>query len=231
MKIFLDTANVDEIKKAAELGLVDGITTNPTLIAKEGAGFKERIEEICSIIPGDVSAETISTDWQGMVKEGKELATWAPNVVVKAPCTVDGLRATKALADEGIKVNVTLIFTPTQGLLACKNGAYIISPFVGRLDDLGLDGMELVRDLVVIKENYGFATQILAASIRTITHVTEAAKAGSDIATLPASVFNLLYKHTLTDAGMTRFLSDWKNLPNYEEAIFPKKQAQAAGSR
>lgn len=228
MKIFLDTANTDEIRKAAELGLVDGITTNPTLIAKESAGFKERIQEICSIIPGDVSAETISTDWEGMLKEGRELATWAPNVVVKAPCTVDGLRATKALADEGIKVNVTLIFTPTQGLLACKAGAYIISPFVGRLDDLGLDGMELVRDLVVIKENYGFSTQVLAASIRTITHVTESAKAGADIATLPAAVFNLLYKHTLTDAGMTRFLSDWKTLPNYEEAIFPKKQAAGA---
>lgn len=228
MKIFLDTANVDEIRKAAELGLVDGITTNPSLIAKEGKRFKERIQEICSIVPGDVSAETISTDWQGMIKEGKELATWAANVVVKAPCTPDGLRATKALADEGIKVNVTLIFSVTQGMLACKNGAYIISPFLGRLDDMGLDGMQLVRDLVHVKKNYGFQTQVLAASIRTPNHVIDAAKAGSDIATLPASVFNMLYKHPLTDMGMTRFLSDWKTLPNYEEAIFPKAKSGAA---
>jgi transaldolase len=231
MKIFLDTANVDEIRKAAELGLVDGITTNPSLIAKEGKGFKERIQEICSIVPGDVSAETISTDWKGMVKEGKELATWASNVVVKAPCTPDGLRATKALADEGIKVNVTLIFSVTQGMLACKNGAYIISPFLGRLDDMGLDGMQLVRDLVTVKKNYGFQTQVLAASIRTPNHVIDAAKAGSDIATLPAAVFNMLYKHPLTDLGMTRFLADWKTLPNYEEAIFPReKSAAAAGA-
>ena len=230
MKIFLDTANIEEIRKAAELGLVDGITTNPTLIAKEGAGFKERIQEICSVIPGDVSAETIATDWQGMVKEGKELATWAPNVVVKAPCTPDGLRATKELSSEGIKVNVTLIFSAPQGLLACKNGAYIISPFVGRLDDLGVDGMELVRDLVVIKENYGYDTQVLAASIRTLAHITEAAKAGADIATIPAAVFTQMFKHALTDAGMTRFLADWKTLPNYEEAIFPKTK-QAAGTR
>jgi transaldolase len=231
MKIFLDTANIDEIRKAAELGLVDGITTNPTLIAKEGKGFKERIQEICAVIPGDVSAETVSTDWEGMVKEGRELATWAPNVVVKAPCTPDGLRATKVLSDEGIKVNVTLIFSAPQGLLACKNGAYIISPFIGRLDDLGVDGMEVVRDLVIIKENYGFPAQVLAASIRTVNHVTEAAKAGADIATIPAAVFSQLFKHALTDAGMTRFLADWKTLPNYEEAIFPKKSAQTAGAR
>jgi transaldolase len=231
MKIFLDTANIDEIKKAAELGLVDGITTNPTLIAKEGVGFKQRIQEICKVIPGDVSAETISTDWQGMYKEGKELATWAKNVVVKAPCTPDGLRATKALADDGIKVNVTLVFSAAQGLLACKNGAYIISPFIGRLDDLGVDGMELVRDLVEIKHNYDYPTQVLAASIRTSNHVKDAAKAGADIATIPAAVFTQIFKHALTDAGMSRFLSDWKTLPNYEEAIFPKKQAQPAGSR
>lgn len=230
MKIFLDTANIDEIRKAAELGLVDGITTNPTLIAKEGRGFKAQIQEICSVIPGDVSAETISTDWQGMVKEGKELASWAPNVVVKAPCTPDGLRATRVLSEAGIKVNVTLVFSAPQGMLACKNGAYIISPFIGRLDDLGVDGMELVRDLVVIKENYGFPAQVLAASIRTVNHVTEAAKAGADIATIPATVFNALFKHALTDVGMSRFLADWKTLPNYEEAIFPKA-GQAAGSR
>lgn len=222
MKIFLDTANVDEIRKGAELGLVDGITTNPSLIAKEGKNFKERIQEICSIVPGDVSAETISTDWEGMVREGRELRTWAPNVIVKAPCTPDGLRATRTLADEGIKVNMTLIFSVTQGLLACKAGAYIISPFLGRLDDIGLDGMQLVRDLVQVVENYDYPTQILAASIRTPNHVIEAAKAGSHIATMPFPVFNTLYKHPLTDIGMTRFLSDWKTLPNYEEAIFAK---------
>jgi transaldolase len=230
MKIFLDTANVDEIRRAAELGLVDGVTTNPSLIAKEGKAFKERIQEICSIVPGDVSAETISTDWEGMVKEGRELATWASNVVVKAPCTPDGLRATKLLSDGGIKVNVTLIFSVTQGLLACKNGAYIISPFLGRLDDIGLDGMQLIRDLAVVKRNYGFPAQILAASIRTPNHVIEAAKASSDIATMPAAVFNMLYKHPLTDLGMTRFLADWKTLPNYEEAIFGRTAAAAAGA-
>jgi transaldolase len=228
MKIFLDTANIDEIKKAAELGLVDGITTNPSLIAKEGKSFKERIQEICAVVPGDVSAETISTDWEGMVKEGKELVTWASNVIVKAPCTVDGLRATKVLADQGIRVNVTLVFSATQALLACKNGAYIISPFLGRLDDIGLDGMQLIRDSVEIKKNYGFKTQVLAASVRTPNHVIEAAKIGADIVTIPASVFNMLYKHVLTDAGMTRFLADWKTLPNYEEAIFPKKAAATA---
>ncbi|HEV8637906.1 MAG TPA: fructose-6-phosphate aldolase [Chloroflexota bacterium] len=228
MKIFLDTANVDEIRRAAELGLVDGVTTNPSLIAKEGKAFKERIQEICSIVPGDVSAETVSTDWEGMVREGRELATWAPNVVVKCPCTPDGLRATKTLSDQAIKVNVTLIFSVTQGLLACKNGAYIISPFLGRLDDIGLDGMELVRDLVVVKENYSFPAQVLAASIRTPNHVIEAAKASADIATMPAAVFNMLYKHPLTDIGMTRFLADWKTLPNYAEAIFPRAAATAA---
>lgn len=230
MKIFLDTANVEEIRKAADLGLVDGVTTNPSLIAKEGVGFKQRIQEICSIVPGDVSAETIATDWEGMVREGRELATWAPNVVVKAPCTPDGLRATKVLADDGIKVNVTLIFSTTQGLLASKNGAYIISPFLGRLDDIGLEGMDLVRDLVTVIDNYDFPTQVLAASIRTPNHVIEAAKAGSHIATMPAAVFNTLYKHPLTDIGMQRFLADWKTLPNYEEAIFPKEKARA-GSR
>ncbi|TAK25292.1 MAG: fructose-6-phosphate aldolase [Chloroflexota bacterium] len=223
MKIFLDTANVDEIRKAADLGLIDGVTTNPSLIAKEGKNFKERIQEICAIVPGDISAETIATDWEGMVREGRELATWAPNVVVKAPCTPDGLRACKILSDQGINVNVTLVFSTTQGLLASKNGAYFISPFVGRLDDIGLDGMELVRDLVEVIENYGFRTQVLAASIRTPNHVIAAAKAGAHIATMPASVFNTLYKHPLTDIGMTRFLADWKTLPNYEEAIFPKR--------
>ncbi|MBM4417017.1 MAG: fructose-6-phosphate aldolase [Chloroflexi bacterium] len=223
MKIFLDTANVVEIRAAAQLGLVDGVTTNPSLIAKEGTTFKERIKEICSVVSGDVSAETIATDWEGMVREGRELATWAPNVVVKAPCTPDGLRATRVLAEAGIKVNVTLIFSATQGLLACKNGAYIISPFVGRLDDIGLDGMELVRDLVQFCEIYDFPTQVLAASIRTPNHVIAAAKAGAHIATMPASVFNTLYRHPLTDNGMSRFLSDWKTLPAYEEAIFPRQ--------
>jgi transaldolase len=160
-----------------------------------------------------------------MVKEGRELATWASNVIVKAPCTPDGLRATKVLSDEGIKINMTLIFSATQALLACKNGAYIISPFVGRLDDTGIDGMQLVRDCVDITHTYEYDTQVLAASIRTPNHVIDATRAGAHIATMPASVFNMLYKHPLTDSGMTRFLADWKTLPNYEDAIFPKAPA------
>jgi transaldolase len=159
------------------------------------------------------------------VREGRELATWAKNVVVKAPCTPDGLRATKVLSDSGIKVNVTLVFSVSQGLLAAKNGAYFMSPFVGRLDDIEIDGMQLIRDLVTVVENYDFGTQILAASLRTANHIVEAAKAGAHIGTMPASVFHTLYKHPLTDMGMTRFLSDWKTLPNYEVAIFPKSSS------
>jgi transaldolase len=221
MNLFLDTANLDDIRRAAELGLVDGVTTNPSHIAREGRGFREQIERICSLVPGDVSAEVVSTDWEGMVREGREIATWASNVVVKVPCTADGLRAIRTLADAGVPVNVTLVFSATQGLLACKNGARYVSPFVGRLDDTGVDGMAVVRDLVAIVRRYAFATEVLASSIRTPNHLIDAALAGADVSTLPPSTFHQLYRHALTDVGMTRFLADWKTLPNHEEAIFP----------
>jgi transaldolase len=224
LKFFLDTANIDEIRKISELGILDGVTTNPSLMAKEKRNFRDTITEICQIVSGPVSAETVSLDWEGMVREGRELATWAPNVYVKIPLTADGLRATKALTNDGIKTNVTLVFSAPQGLLAAKAGATIVSPFVGRLDDIGLDGMELVRDLRQIFDNYGLETEILAASIRGPGHVIEAAKAGADIATMPYAVMQSLIKHPLTDRGIERFLADWRTLPNYAEAILvPEK--------
>ncbi|HEY8883843.1 MAG TPA: fructose-6-phosphate aldolase [Chloroflexota bacterium] len=220
MKFFLDTANVDEIRKVSDLGILDGVTTNPSLIAKEKRNFRQTIVEICGIVSGPVSAETVSLDWEGMVREGRELATWAPNVYVKVPLTADGLRAVKALTGEGIKTNVTLVFSAPQGLLAAKAGATIVSPFVGRLDDIGQDGLVLIRELREIFDNYGYKAEILAASMRHPIHVIESAKAGADIATLPYAVLQTLIKHPLTDRGIERFLSDWKTLPNYEEAIF-----------
>jgi transaldolase len=219
MKFFLDTANIDEIRKVEQLGILDGVTTNPSLIAKEKRNFRQTITEICQIVPGPVSAETVSLDWEGMVREGRELATWAPNVYVKVPLTADGLRAVKTLSSEGIKTNVTLIFSAPQGLLAAKAGASIVSPFVGRLDDIGQDGLVLVRDLREIFDNYGIATEILAASIRHPIHIIESAKAGADIATMPYAVIMSLLKHPLTDRGMERFLADWKTLPDYQDAI------------
>jgi transaldolase len=219
MKFFLDTANVDEIRKVHDLGILDGVTTNPSLVAKEKRNFRETITEICKIVTGPVSAETVSLDWEGMVREGRELARWAPNVYVKVPLTGDGLRAVHALSDDGIKTNVTLVFSAPQGLLAAKAGASIVSPFVGRLDDIGQDGMVLIRDLRQIFMNYGLMTEILAASIRHPIHVIEAAKAGSDIATMPYAVIQALIKHPLTDRGIERFLADWKTLPNYQDAI------------
>jgi transaldolase len=222
MKLFLDTANLDEIRRAAELGLIDGVTTNPSHIAREGRGFREQVERICALVPGDVSAETVSVLWDGIVREGREIAGWAPNVVVKVPCTADGLRATRALAEEGVPVNVTLVFSAVQGLLACKNGARYVSPFVGRLDDTGVDGMAVVRALVAIVRQHGFATEVLASSMRTPNHVAEAALAGAGASTMPPAVFHQLHRHPLTDAGMARFLADWKTLPNHEEAIFPR---------
>lgn len=219
MKFFLDTANVAEIRKVNDLGILDGVTTNPSLVAKEGKNFRETIVEICGIVSGPVSAETVSLDWEGMVREGRELARWAPNVYVKVPITADGLRAVRTLSDEGIKTNVTLIFSAPQGLMAAKAGASIVSPFVGRLDDIGQDGLVLVRDLREIFDNYGIITEILAASIRHPIHVIESAKAGADIATMPFTVVQALLKHPLTDKGMERFLADWKTLPGYEDAI------------
>jgi transaldolase len=227
MKLFLDTANLDEIRRGVDLGMVDGVTTNPSHIAREGQPFRRRVEQICALVPGDVSAEVVSTDWAGMVAEGREIASWAPNVVVKVPCTADGLRAIRALADAGISVNVTLVFSASQGLLACKNGARYISPFVGRLDGTGVDGLAVVRDLVRITRAYAFAADVLASSIRTPNHVVAAATAGANAVTLPPSVFHQLYRHPLTDAGMLRFVADWKTLPNYEEAIFPRAPRRA----
>lgn len=211
MQLFIDSADVAELRAAAASGLIDGVTTNPSLIAKSGRKMKEAIAEICSIIPGPVSAEAVATDVEGMLAEGRYLARIASNVVVKLPLTENGLKACRTLADEGIRVNVTLCFSAVQALLAAKAGAYFISPFIGRLDDKGVDGMELIREIRMIYDNYDFGTKILAASIRTPGHVRDAAIAGADCATIPAKVFASLYKHVLTDAGVEAFLKDWKS--------------------
>ena len=212
MKFFVDTANLDEIREAADLGLLDGVTTNPSLIAKEGdVDFKTRIKEICDIVDGDVSAEVTAVDYDGMLEQGRELAKIADNVVIKCPLTWDGLKATKTFSGEGIKVNVTLCFSPSQALLAAKAGAGYISPFIGRLDDISQDGMELIRQIVQIYDNYGFSTEVLAASIRHPMHIVDSALAGADVATVPFSVFKKIVKHPLTDKGLDAFLSDWKN--------------------
>jgi transaldolase len=211
MKFFIDTANLDEIREANEMGLIDGVTTNPSLVAKEGdVDFKQRIKEICDIVKGDVSAEVTSLDTEGMLREGRELAAIAPNVVVKCPLTLDGLKATQTFRSEGIKVNVTLCFSAAQALLAAKAGATYISPFIGRLDDIATDGMTLIRQIVLIYENYGFETEVLAASIRHPMHIVDCALAGADVATIPFKVIRQLVNHPLTDKGLDSFLSDWK---------------------
>jgi transaldolase len=210
MKIFLDTANVNEIREAASLGLVDGITTNPSLLAKEKAPYLDVLSEICALVPGPISAEVVATDAPGMVREGRDLAKIAANIVVKCPLTAEGLKAVRELSGHGIRSNVTLCFSAPQALFAAKAGAYIVSPFVGRLDDIGIDGMALIRDVKQIYRNYGFETQILVASIRNPLHVIEAALVGADIATMPASVYQSLLKHPLTDIGLARFLEDWR---------------------
>jgi transaldolase len=211
MKFFIDTANLDEIREANEMGLIDGVTTNPTLVAKEGkVDFKKHIAKICELVKGDVSAEVTALDTEGMLREGRELAKIAPNVVVKCPLTLDGLKATRTFRDEGTKVNVTLCFSAAQALLAAKAGATYISPFIGRLDDIGQDGMQLIRDIVQIYDNYGFTTEVLAASIRHPMHIVDAALAGADVSTIPFKVIQQLVKHPLTDKGLESFLSDWK---------------------
>ncbi len=210
MKFFVDTAEIADIKKLHEGGLLDGVTTNPSLIAKSGRNFLEVIAEICSIVPGPVSAEVASTEYDGMIAEGTKLAGIAKNVVVKLPLTVDGLRATKAFTDKGIKTNVTLCFSPNQALLAAKVGATYISPFLGRLDDINLDGVELIEQIRTIYDNYDFQTQILAASIRTPNHVTQVALAGADVATIPPAVIYKLADHPLTKSGLEQFVKDWK---------------------
>ena len=209
MKIFLDTANVSELREGVAMGILDGCTTNPSLIAKEKRPFRPLVEEICSIVPGPVSLEVVATDEEGMVKEGKELAQIAPNVVVKCPLTKDGLKAVRRLTREGLKVNQTLCFSPTQALLSAKAGASYISPFLGRLDDIAHVGMDLVRQIVQIYANYGFKTQVLAASIRNPLHVVDAALAGAHVTTMPSAVLEQLTKHPLTDIGLKKFLEDW----------------------
>ena len=212
MKIFLDTANVTEIREAASMGLLDGVTTNPSLVAKEGRDFKELLKEICSIVDGDISAEVVSMELDGMLREAHDLAKIHDNIVVKIPLIKEGLKAVKSLTAEGIRTNVTLCFSPNQALLAAKAGAYIISPFVGRLDDISTSGMDLIGQILTIYDNYSFETQVLVASIRHPMHVVESAMMGADIATMPFNVFTQLIKHPLTDIGLERFLADWKKL-------------------
>ncbi len=209
MKFFIDTANIEEIGKAKDLGLLDGVTTNPSLVAKEGREFKDLIREICGLVDGPVSAEVISTDSAGMIREARDLASLAGNIVVKIPLIAEGLKAVKTLAAEGIQTNVTLCFSPIQALMAAKSGASYISPFVGRLDDLAQPGMELVEQIVTIYENYGFDTEVIVASIRNPMHVLEAAMMGADIATIPYKVMEQLIRHPMTDIGLEKFLADW----------------------
>lgn len=212
MKFFLDTANLDELRKGASWGIVDGVTTNPTLIAKEGRALEEQVRKICDIVDGDISAEVVATEFAAIVEEGRRLAKIHKNVVVKCPLTRDGIRATAALSKEGIRVNVTLCFSPGQALLAAKAGAYFISPFVGRLDDVGSTGMDLVRSIIEIYKNYGFKTQVLAASLRSPTHVIDAALAGAHIGTMPFKVLDMLFNHPLTDKGLDQFLKDYNKV-------------------
>ena len=210
MKFFADTAETDEIRELADVGLLDGVTTNPSLVAKSGRDFKEVIKEICSIVDGPVSAEVAATDADGMLSEGKHLAEIASNVTIKVPLTWDGLKACRALTQAGTMVNVTLCFNANQALLAAKAGATFISPFIGRLDDMGIDGMELIEEIREIYDNYDFGTEILAASIRSANHVKYAAMAGADVATVPPGVLKGLVKHPLTDKGLDAFLADWQ---------------------
>ena len=213
MKFFIDTADVNEIREAESLGILDGVTTNPTLISKTGRPFRETIEEICSIVKGPVSAEVVSIDAEGIIKEGRELSKIAENIVVKVPLIKEGLKAVKVLTSEGIKVNVTLCFSSNQALLAAKAGGTYISPFVGRLDDKGHTGMEVIDEIRTIYDNYGFDTEIIVASIRNPLHVRDAALMGADIATIPFAVFNNIVKHPLTDDGLKQFLADWEKVP------------------
>jgi transaldolase len=213
MKFFIDTADLNEIKEANALGVLDGVTTNPSLCAKIGVrDFEGHIAKICEIVDGDVSAEVISTTYNEMVEEGRRLAAIAENVVVKIPLIKDGIKAIKTFSDEGIKTNCTLCFSPTQALVAAKAGATYISPFVGRLDDVSTDGMQLIEDIITIYDAYGYETEVLAASIRHPMHVVEAAKMGADVATMPLSVIEALLKHPLTDIGLKKFLEDWDKL-------------------
>lgn len=210
MKFFLDTANLDEIRTGAQWGIVDGVTTNPSLIAKEGKPFRDQVAAICDIVDGPISAEVLATEAPAMIREGRELAKIHKNIVVKVPLIRDGIEACAALTKEGIRVNVTLCFSPAQALIAAKAGAYFISPFVGRLDDIGATGMDLIRQIIGIYENYGFSTQVLAASLRGPTHVIDSALAGAHIGTMPFKVMDMLFNHPLTDKGLEQFLKDYR---------------------
>jgi len=212
MKFFLDTANLDEIKQGVAWGLVDGVTTNPSLVVKEGVDFHARVKEICAVVNGSVSAEVTAVDFDGMMKEGHVLAKLHPNVTVKVPLIPEGIKACKALSSEGIKVNVTLCFSASQALIAAKAGATYISPFVGRLDDVSQDGMGLIKEIVQIYKNYGFSTQILAASLRHPMHVVQSALAGAHVGTMPLGVMKMLFNHPLTDIGLKKFLADWEKV-------------------
>jgi transaldolase len=210
MKLFLDTANVDEIRQMADLGILDGVTTNPSLVARESGAFRKILEEICEVVDGPVSAEVVATDARGMLSEGRDLAKIAPNIVVKLPTIPDGVKACRILAEEEIRVNATLIFSANQALLMAKAGASMVSPFIGRIDDSGSEGMEVIGEIVTIFENYEFDTEVLVASVRHPVHVRDAALLGADIATMPFKVMKALFHHPLTDVGLARFLEDWK---------------------
>lgn len=215
MKFFIDTANIEEIRQASEMGLIDGVTTNPSLMAKEGVkDFDSHLKKICELVDGDISAEVLATDYDGMMKEAKHLSSLHKNIVIKLPITEAGLKAAKTCSSDGIKTNVTLVFDPIQALLAAKAGATYVSPFIGRLDDIAQDGMELIEHIRIIFDNYGYETQILTASIRNPVHVLRAALIGSDVATIPYKVLLQLIKHPLTDIGLERFLKDYEGLKN-----------------
>jgi len=213
VKIFIDTANLEQIKEVNSWGVLDGVTTNPTLVAKEGCDFRKRIEDICNVVDGPISAEAVSLDADGMVREARELSKMHKNVIVKIPMTDEGLKAVRTLSKEGVRTNVTLVFSPNQALLAAKAGATYVSPFVGRLDDISHTGMDLVKDIVTIFRNYGYKTQVIAASIRHPVHVTEAALAGAHVATIPYEVLKKMLRHNLTDEGIRKFLEDWEKVP------------------
>jgi transaldolase len=210
MKFFIDSANIDEIREAASLGILDGVTTNPSLVAKEGKNFRQLLDEILELVDGPISAEVVSTDKEGILVEARELAAIHKNIVVKVPLIREGLKAVRQLTDEDIKTNVTLCFSPTQALLAAKAGATYVSPFIGRLDDISIDGMDLIQQIVTIYQNYGYKTEVLAASIRHPLHVLQAALIGADVATIPFKIIDQMFKHPLTESGLQVFLNDWK---------------------
>jgi len=209
MELYIDTANIDEIREAAALGVLDGVTTNPSLIAREGVGFHDRMAEICKIVSGPVSAEVVALDHEGMVAEADELLNIASNIVIKLPCTVDGLKACKTLSDRGVRVNMTLCFQPLQALMVAKAGAFLVSPFLGRIDDIGGDGMDIITQIRTIYDNFGFTTKILSASIRHPLHLVQCAIVGSDVVTVPFKVIGQMMNHPLTDKGLEGFLADW----------------------